>query len=125
MPAAPSCYAETGLQDAPKRWGVQSRQTMPTMNTETVDGTRRNGEVLVCFVVTLQSKGLPKMRDDTNLHHQYIRPSEAATITGLSVRTITGLCQKGQLPAVKVGKSWPIDRQKFADVLSVDNDFQG
>ena len=44
---------------------------------------------------------------------------EAANITGISSRTITRMCDKGMLPAVKLGNQWRINREKFMQIIGI------
>jgi excisionase family DNA binding protein len=46
-----------------------------------------------------------------------MKPTEAARLTGLSTRTITRMCDAGQLPAVKLRGSWRINRKALMQLL--------
>lgn len=48
-----------------------------------------------------------------------LTPREAATITGTSARTITRLCQAGELPACKLRGQWRINRAAFGELLGI------
>ena len=48
-----------------------------------------------------------------------ISAKEAAGITGLSSRTIARMCDNHEIPAVKLGNSWRINREKFMHLIGV------
>lgn len=48
-----------------------------------------------------------------------ITPREAASIAGVSTRTITRLCEKGSIRAAKLGSSWRINRAAFLQCLGL------
>lgn len=48
-----------------------------------------------------------------------IRPRHAAHMSGLSVRQICRLCERGELPAAKVGHSWLINRAEFMRICGM------
>lgn len=47
---------------------------------------------------------------------------EVAVLTGLSHRTVTRLCESGEIKAAKLGKSWRINRAALAEKLQVDEE---
>lgn len=49
-----------------------------------------------------------------------LKPSEAASIAGVSVRTITRLCERGAIKAAKLGSSWRINRAAFLLQLGIE-----
>lgn len=65
---------------------------------------------------------MPNKTDSTNNTVQAltIRPTEAAKLAGLSTRTITRMCEAGELPAVKLhGKTWLINRGELMRIIGV------
>lgn len=42
-----------------------------------------------------------------------MKPTEAARLADVSTRTITRMCDAGQLPAVKLRGAWRINRDEF------------
>lgn len=42
-----------------------------------------------------------------------ITPQEAAHMVGVCARTIRRACERGELPAAKIGRRWLISREKF------------
>ena len=62
---------------------------------------------------------MPNKTDSTNNTSQalIIRPTKAAQLSGLSTRTITRMCDTGELPAVKVRGSWLINRAEFMRII--------
>ena len=55
----------------------------------------------------------------TNTQSLLMNAKEAASITGLSSRTIVRMCDSGELPAVKLGNSWRINREKFMQLIGL------
>ena len=49
-----------------------------------------------------------------------LKPCEAASIAGVSVRTITRLCVEGKIKATKLGSSWRINRAAFLLQLGIE-----
>lgn len=49
-----------------------------------------------------------------------ITPREAASIAGVSARTITRLCERNQIKAAKLGSSWRINRAAFLQQLGIE-----
>lgn len=63
---------------------------------------------------------MPKSTESTNnMQALTIRPSAAAPLCGLDVRTITRMCKAGELPAVKLRGSWLINRAEFMRIIGV------
>lgn len=48
-----------------------------------------------------------------------ITPREAASIAGVTARTITRLCEKGEIKAAKLGGSWRVNRAAFLQRLGL------
>lgn len=48
-----------------------------------------------------------------------LKPTEAARIAGVSARTITRMCDAGQLRAVKLRGTWRINRAAFMAQLGI------
>ena len=48
-----------------------------------------------------------------------MKPKECATLSGLSVRSITRMCSEGQLAAVKLRGAWRINRAEFMRIIGV------
>jgi excisionase family DNA binding protein len=48
-----------------------------------------------------------------------LKPTEAARIAGVSTRTITRMCEQGQLQAVRLRGAWRINRTAFIAQLGV------
>lgn len=46
-----------------------------------------------------------------------MKPTEAARLADVSTRTITRMCDAGQLPAVKLRGAWRINRAKFLELI--------
>ena len=42
-----------------------------------------------------------------------ITPQEAAQLVGVCERTIRRACERGELPAARIGRRWRINREKF------------
>ena len=53
------------------------------------------------------------MKKSDTVQAQFIKPTEAAKICDLSTRTITRMCCDGTIAAVKMRKSWRINRDAF------------
>lgn len=49
-----------------------------------------------------------------------LKPTEAARIAGVSTRTITRMCEAGQLKAVKLRGAWRLNRAAFMSMLGVE-----
>lgn len=49
-----------------------------------------------------------------------LKPSEAARIACVSPRTITRMCEAGQLKAVKLRGTWRINRAAFMSMLGME-----
>ncbi len=64
---------------------------------------------------------MPNKTDSTNNTSQalIIRPTKAALLTGLSTRTITRMCEAGELPAVKLHGKWLINRSELMRIIGV------
>lgn len=62
---------------------------------------------------------MPNKTDSTHNTAQAltIRPTAAALLAGLSTRTITRMCEAGELPAVKLRNSWLINRAEFLRII--------
>ena len=62
---------------------------------------------------------MQKMQDNpNNVQALTIRPA-AAQLAGVSARTITRMCEAGELPAVKLRSSWLINRAEFMRTIGV------
>lgn len=48
-----------------------------------------------------------------NMTSLTMRPSEAARLADCSTRTITRLCERGELEAARFGRSWRLNRAAF------------
>lgn len=48
-----------------------------------------------------------------------MRPTEAARLADVSTRTITRMCEAGQLPAVKLRGAWRINRAEFMRLIGM------
>lgn len=48
-----------------------------------------------------------------------MKPTEAARLADVSTRTITRMCDAGQLPAVKLRGSWRINRAAFMRTIGM------
>ena len=48
-----------------------------------------------------------------------LTPREAANVAGVSPRTITRLCESGQIKAAKLGGSWRVNRAAFMAQLGI------
>lgn len=48
-----------------------------------------------------------------------LRPTEAARIAGVSTRTITRMCDAGQVQAVKLRGAWRLNRAAFMQQLGI------
>ena len=64
------------------------------------------------------------MREST-MQALTMKPKEAASVTGLSTRTITRMCESGKLEAAKLGKSWLINRAALMRKLGIEGDGDG
>lgn len=63
---------------------------------------------------------MQKMQDNpNNVQALTIRPAAAAQLAGVSARTITRMCEAGELPAVKLRSSWLINRAEFMRTIGV------
>lgn len=49
-----------------------------------------------------------------------LKPTEAARLAHVSTRTITRMCEAGQLRAVKMRGAWRINRAAFMATLGVE-----
>lgn len=49
----------------------------------------------------------------------FMKPNEPARIMDVSVRTITRMCEAGQLPAVKLRGAWRINRAAFMELVGM------
>jgi len=49
----------------------------------------------------------------------FMKPTEPAQILDVSVRTITRMCDAGQLPAVKLRGTWRINRAEFMRTIGM------
>lgn len=49
-----------------------------------------------------------------------LKPCEAASLAGVSTRTVTRLCERGQIKAAKLGSSWRINRAAFLQQLGIE-----
>ena len=58
------------------------------------------------------------IHDDGEERPMMVKPSEAARLAGVSTRTITRMCDEGQLPAVKLRGTWRINRESLLDLLN-------
>lgn len=56
----------------------------------------------------MQTQDNPK-----NMQALLMKPTEAARLADVSTRTITRMCDAGQLPAVKLRGAWRINRAEF------------
>ena len=56
---------------------------------------------------------------------ELLKVNEFASRYNLSVSTVRAMCQKGDLPAAKIGVGWRIDAEKAEGVLSVLFDKKG
>jgi len=54
-----------------------------------------------------------------NMQALLMKPREAAELAGVSTRTITRMCDAGQLPAVKLRGAWRINRAEFMRAIGV------
>ena len=50
-----------------------------------------------------------------------MKPAECAKVADCSVRTITRMCEQGQLPAVKLRGTWRVNRAEFLRILGVES----
>lgn len=48
-----------------------------------------------------------------NMQALLMKPTECARLAGVSTRTITRMCECGQLPAVKLRNAWRVNRDEF------------
>ena len=48
-----------------------------------------------------------------------MKPCEAARLADVSTRTITRMCDAGQLPAVKLRGTWRINRAEFMRAIGM------
>lgn len=46
-----------------------------------------------------------------------ISPQEAANMAGVCARTIRRACERGEIPAAKIGRKWLINREKFTQLF--------
>lgn len=51
-----------------------------------------------------------------------LKPTEAARIAGVSTRTITRMAEQGQIRAVRMRRSWRINRAAFLEKLGIGNE---
>lgn len=51
--------------------------------------------------------------DSNSMQALTMKPSECGAIAGVSTRTITRMCERGELEAAKFGKLWRINRESF------------
>lgn len=58
-------------------------------------------------------------QDNPDMQALFMKPPEPAGILDVSVRTITRMCESGQLPAVKLRSSWRINRAEFMRMFGV------
>lgn len=49
-----------------------------------------------------------------------LKPTEAARIAGVSTRTVTRMCEAGQVQAVKLRGAWRLNRAAFMKQLGVE-----
>lgn len=52
-----------------------------------------------------------------NLQSLLMKPAEAARLADVSTRTITRMCDAGELPAVKLRGTWRINRAEFMRLI--------
>lgn len=51
----------------------------------------------------------------------FMKPTKCAIMADCSVRTITRMCEQGQLPAVKLRGTWRVNRAEFLRILGVES----
>ena len=49
----------------------------------------------------------------------FMKPKESAQVAGVSTRTITRMCEDGELPAVKLRGQWRINREGFMQFIGL------
>lgn len=54
-----------------------------------------------------------KQDNPNSMQALLMKPSECAQLAGVSARTITRMCDAGQLAAVKLRGAWRINRAEF------------
>ena len=60
--------------------------------------------------------------DDSNsMQALTMTPSECGAIAGVSPRTISRMCKRGELKAAKFGKLWRINREAFMQYVNGSN----
>lgn len=52
-----------------------------------------------------------------NPKETYLTPEQVAEKLQLTKTTVYRMCRRGELPAVKLGKSWRISSQKLAELM--------
>lgn len=62
---------------------------------------------------------MPK-QDNPNMQALLMRPAEAARLADVSTRTVTRMCEAGQLPAVKLRGAWRINRAEFMRLVGAE-----
>ena len=65
------------------------------------------------------------MQDNTKTGQQtmaalMLKPTEAARLAGVSTRTITRMCEDGQLAACKLRGAWRVNRSAFMAKLGIE-----
>jgi excisionase family DNA binding protein len=63
--------------------------------------------------------GLPTMMPPRRIPSPNMGATEAAKLFHVQVETITLWCREGRLPAIKVGKSWIIQRALVEEMLAM------
>lgn len=63
---------------------------------------------------------MPNPNSTSAQNQLMLRPSEAARIACVSPRTITRMCEAGQLKAVKLRGTWRINRAAFMSMLGME-----
>ena len=53
-----------------------------------------------------------------------LRTGQVAELLGCSPSHVRALCQRGELPAIRIGKRWVVPTIKIADLLSGGNDYE-
>lgn len=79
-----------------------ARQGLPAVG-------REDGACSMTQITPRETTALPPM----------MKASEAASIAGVSARTICRLCESGQIRAAKLGSSWRINRAAFLQQLGI------
>lgn len=60
------------------------------------------------------------MQDKNSMQALMMKPTEAARAANVSTRTITRMCEAGQIPAVKLRGAWRVNRAEFLRTLGIE-----